>query len=532
MNSVPKPVLLVVMDGFGISLQERGNAVREALKPNLDYAEKYFPFTALQASAVAVGLPWGEAGNSEVGHLTMGTGRVIYHHLPRIIVSIHDGSFYKNQAFVNVVEHIRKNQSSLHILGLASSGSVHSYIDHVYALLELAKRENVPRVFLHVINDGKDAPPQEAKIFIGQLQERIAALYPNTVIASLVGRFYAMDRDRKWERVKRAYDLLAGEAGSSFVNAEDYIAKSYELGIFDEYIEPAYLVKDGAIQGRVRPGDGLIIANFREDSMREITEALVSDDFSAFPREKIANLKVATMTEYEKNLGGVEAAFLPLEVNWPLARVLSAAGKNQLHIAESEKYAHVTYFFNGGVEKPFAGEDRILIPSLAVAHFDERPEMKAREITEKVIANMGEYDFILANLANTDMVGHTGSFEAVVKAVEVVDECVGRLTAEILKNGGVMLLTGDHGNAEQKINPISGETLTEHTVNPVPFFLIGRDYQLKKQRTPEDIRLLKKETGGILTDVAPTVLDLIQLAKPPEITGKSLLDMLLAEQSL
>ncbi len=529
MANAVKPVVLLVLDGFGTSLQERGNAVHAAKKPNLDYLEKYFPFTTLQASAVAVGLPWGEAGNSEVGHLTMGTGRVIYHHLPRIIVAIHDGSFYANPAFVNIVNHVRQNSSSLHLLGLVSSGSVHSYVDHLYALLELVNRENLPQAYLHVITDGKDAPPKEGADFVAQLKTRIANKHPTSAIASVIGRFYAMDRDRKWSRVQQAYETLIGGKGNAFQDAVEYINKSYERGVHDEFIEPGYLEKDGAPVGRIKAGDALIIFNFREDSVREITEAFVEESFTPFKREKLANLKIATMTEYEKNLAGVEAAFTPLEINWPLARTLSANGKNQLHIAESEKYAHVTYFFNGGVERPFPHEDRLLLPSLSVPHFDEHPEMRAQDIVAKIIERVDQYDFILGNLANADMVGHTGNFQATVRAVEIIDECIGHLVSEIIKRDGAMLLVGDHGNAEQKIHPISGEPMTEHTTNPVPFFLIGRNYQLKRERIPEEIRALKKATGGILIDVAPTVLDLMKVPKPQEMTGRSLMDIMLRQ---
>lgn len=527
MSHTPKPVLLIVMDGFGISLSERGDATHEARKPNLDYIEKCFPLTTLQASAVAVGLPWGEAGNSEVGHLTMGTGRVIYHHLPRIIVAIHDGSFYQNPALMGVVNHVKSNNSALHLLGLVSSGSVHSYIDHLYALLDLAEREKVPRVFLHAITDGKDAPPQEAAVFMAQIEERLNAKYPAAIIASLVGRFYAMDRDKKWDRIRRTYRLLTAGEGTPFQQPSQYIEQSYERGVYDEYVEPAYLEKDGQPLGRVSPRDGLVMFNFREDSMREIAEAFVANNFMSFKRIPIPELKVATMTEYEKNLPGAEAAFKPLEVNWPLARVLAVNAKKQLHVAESEKYAHVTYFFNGGMEKPFPGEDRLLIPSSGVPHFDEHPEMKAREITEKIIERISSYDFVLGNFANTDVVGHTGNFEAAIKAVEVVDECVGRIMSEILKSDGVMLLTGDHGNIEQKIHPISGEPLTEHTTNPVPFYLIAKNYRLRKERRPEEIKQLKKETGGILVDVAPTILELMSLPKPQEMTGQSLMPLLI-----
>ena len=527
MPAIPKPIVLVVLDGFGVSLTERGNAIQAAAKPNLDLIEHRFPFTTLQASGAAVGLPWGEAGNSEVGHLTMGAGRVIYHHLPRVIVAIEDGSFFENPAFGGVIEHVRQRGSSLHLLGLVSSGSVHSYLDHLWALMELTGRAKLNPVWLHIITDGKDAPPTEAGKLIPGLEERIRTKYPGVAIASLVGRFYAMDRDEQWDRVRSAYELFTGGRGSAFQNPAEYLAKAYGRGTTDEFIEPAYREENGEAVGRIRPGDGLVMFNFREDSMRELTQAFTRETFDAFPRERLPNVNIATMTEYEKNLPGVAAAFPPLEISSPLGRVLSLAGKTQLHIAESEKYAHVTYFFNGGTEKPFPDEDRILVPSSGVPHFDEKPEMKAPEITAKILERIGEYDFILANYANADMVGHTGNFEAAVKAVEALDQAVGRIMLAVLEKGGVLLITGDHGNAEQKIHPQSGEPITEHTSNPVPFYLVGEPYKLAQERASGEITARKKEVGGILSDVAPTVLELMALPQPPEMTGKSLLPVLL-----
>lgn len=527
MNAIPKPVMLLVLDGLGVSLQERGNPFVDARKPNLEALERRYPFILLQASGVAVGLPWGEAGNSEVGHLTMGAGRVIYHHLPRIIVAIRDGSFYQNPAFRGVSAHVQASGGALHLLGLVSSGSVHSYIDHLYALMEFAAREQSPRVFLHVITDGKDAPPQEGREFLQKLQERIETHYPAVRIASLLGRFYAMDRDEQWDRIRQAYELLVEGKGAPFTSAPERLAACYARGVSDEFVEPAYLAaEDGTPIGRVQPGDGLILFNFREDSMREITAALAKDGFDAFPRTRVQNLKIATMTEYDKSLVGVAAAFPPLEIHWPLSRAIAAAGMMQLHIAESEKYAHVTYFFNGGTEKPFVGEDRLLVSSLPVARPDERPEMQVGEIVARIEERIGQYDFILANLANADIVGHTGNYGAVVKAIEAVDAAVGELVGKVLAAGGILLITADHGNAEQKMNPLSGEPLTEHTANPVPFFLVGKAYALPRERSAAEVLAIKKETAGILTDVAPTVLELMGIPEPEEMTGKSLLGML------
>ena len=531
MTNAPKPVVLAVLDGFGVSLEERGNAVLAAATPAFDLLERHFPFTTLQASGTAVGLPWGEAGNSEVGHLTMGAGRVIHHHLPRIIVAIQDGSFFSNPAFTDVIRHVKTNASSLHLLGLVSSGSVHSYLDHLYALLDLVTRAGLARVYLHAVTDGKDAPREEAASLMPQLEERLRVRHPGATLASLIGRYYAMDRDEKWERVRAAYELLTAGRGTPFGDAAAYLAIAYGRGASDEFIEPGYRQDDGGPIGRIRDGDGLIAFNFREDSMREITQALAKEPFDAFPRRRLANFKVATMTEYEKNLPGVAAAFPPLEISWPLARMLAASGKTQLHIAESEKYAHVTYFFNGGTEKPFADEDRILVPSAGVPHFDEKPEMRSPEITQKILERLGEYDFILANYANADMVGHTGNFEAVVKAIEAIDQAMGTLMPAVLERGGALLVTADHGNAEQKIHPRSGEPITEHTRNPVPFYLVGEPFRLRRERPPEEITARKKETSGILTDIAPTILELMRLPQPPEMTGRSLLPMLLGHES-
>lgn len=517
----PKPLLLIILDGFGVSLEKEGNPVYEAQKPTLEEIERNFPFTTLQASGVAVGLPWGEAGNSEVGHLTIGAGRVIYHHLPRIINSIHDGSFFKNEAFLKAVEHIRENKSRLHIAGLVSSGSVHSYVDHLYALLDFAKKENVPEVYLHVFTDGKDAPPQEGAKFLEKLEERIKKEWPRVKIASVVGRFYAMDRDEKWERIQKAYELFTAGQGEKVKSVPEYLDASYKRDLTDEFIEPTVIDE----QGVVKENDALIFFNFREDSMREITRAFTEESFDYFPRKKVENLLIVTMTEYEKN-HHLLPAFKPLDIDWSLSRVLGEAGLRHLHIAETEKYAHVTYFLNGGQEKPFVGEERILIPSPATAHFDEAPEMKAKEITAKIIENFDKYDVIIANFANTDMVGHSGNFRAAVQAVEAVDEALGKLTNIVLGSDAAMLVTADHGNIELKRNVITGEKLTEHSLNPVPLYLVGKSFKLKKPRTAEEIIQQKKEVGGILTDVAPTMLELLGKKQPAEMTGGSLLKLL------
>ncbi len=503
--------------------------MHEARTPTLDFIERNFPFTTLQASGVAVGLPWREAGNSEVGHLTMGSGRVIYHHLPRIINSIYDGSFFENPAFLRAIEHVAKNDSSLHLAGLVSSGSVHSYIDHLYALLELAERQKVKRVFLHVFTDGKDSPPKEGAKFLNTLEERIKTEHPEVKIASVVGRFYAMDRDEKWERIRVCYELLTEGKGQKISSTHEYLRESYEKGVTDEFVEPAFVPTSvGTTAGKpalIGEGDALIFFNFREDSMREITHAFADGSFDHFPRKKILNLFIATMTEYEKGVG-VSAAFQTLDINWPLSRVLSEDGLTSLHIAETEKYAHITYFFNGGKEKPYPGEERVLIPSPVTAHFDDVPEMRAAEITSKILENFDRYDVLIANFANADMVGHSGNFKAAVQAVEIIDEKLGELLNAVLNSEGVMLITGDHGNIELKRDVISGEKLTEHSLNPVPLYLVGKVFKRKTPRSQEEILKQKSEVDGILTDIAPTIIELLSLAKPQEMTGKSLLDTL------
>ncbi len=529
------------MDGFGVSAENKGNAVAAAKKPTLDMLDAAYPFTTLQASGIAVGLPWGEAGNSEVGHLTMGAGRVIYHSLPRIINAIHDGSFFKNEAFLKAAEHVnphtyeigvgvKSRNSRLHILGLASSGSVHSYIDHLCALLKFTEISGVPQTFLHVITDGKDAPPKEGEKFIAQLEERMVNEWPHAKIGSVMGRFYAMDRDEKWDRVKKAYELLTEGAGNKIEGTiSQYLRLSYDKGLTDESIEPGFMVGPrGKPLATINDGDAIIIFNFREDSVREITHAFVDNAFDHFPRKKVLDLLVTTMTEYERDMSA-ETAFPTLSIDWPLARIISDAGFRQLHIAESEKYAHVTYFFNGGREKPYPNEERILVPSVATMHFDDMPEMKSAEITAKVLEELPRHDFILVNFANTDMVGHSGNLDAAVKAVEAVDRAVGELYQAVIGQKGIMIVAGDHGNAEAKRNMITGEKLTEHSLNPVPMYLVGEDFRLPKTREASEILAKKKEIGGILTDIAPTILELMGLGKPTEMTGSSLLTELTRE---
>lgn len=522
----PKPLLLIILDAFGISAEKEGNPVAKARTPILNEIERNFAFTTLQASGIAVGLPPREAGNSEVGHLTIGSGRIIHHHLPRIISSIHDGSFNTNEKLLKATGHVKTHGSRLHIAGLVSSGSVHSYNDHLYALLDFARREEIAEVYLHVFTDGKDAPPTEGAAFLKELEKRLADEWPNTKLASVIGRFYAMDRDEKWDRIQKAYELMAQGKGMLLASVSEYLAQSYKQGITDEFIEPG-IVGDaqGNIRATIQPNDALIFFNFREDSMREITHAFVDETFIAFDRAQVENMILVTMTDYEDSLSQL-AAFPSPDIAHTMSEVLSNDGVTHFHIAETEKYAHVTYFFNGGRETPFAGEERMLISSIATAHFDEVPEMRAREITSAILARMTHFDVIIANYANADMVGHSGNFPAVVQAVEVIDEALGSLMNAVFNAGGIMLITGDHGGVEMKRNVISGEKRTEHSINPVPLYIVGKDWRVVTPRTDVARDRAKKEIGGILTDIAPTILELLEIKKPNEMTGTSLVSYL------
>lgn len=521
-----KPVVLVILDGFGVNASLPDSTWKQAKRPHFEMLEKFFPFTTLQASGPAVGLSFQESGNSEVGHLTIGSGRIIYTHLPRIIVSIQDGSFFENEAFLKAAEHVKRNNSSLHLMGLFSSGSVHAYAEHLHALLEFAQKQNIGRAFLHFFTDGRDAPPEEAAEFIRKLEEKILIKYPFAKVVSVVGRHFAMDRDENWEQVESAYNLLTAGVGEAFDSPADYIEKQYASGLSDEFIKPGFLKDEsGNAVGRIGENDAVLFFNFREDSARELTEAFISESFDRFGREKIPDLLFVTMTRYSDKFNA-EVAFPPLDIGRPLGRIISDAGLRQLHVAETEKYAHVTYFFNGGEERPFPGEDRKLVPTPKSAHYDENPEMAARSVTEAVLSGIGEYDFILANLANPDMVGHTGNFEATVCAIEAVDQAIGSIVPRVLEAGGAVIITSDHGNAEEKRYNETGRMRTKHTINPVPFWLVAEEARFEKELDGEGIRRSYLRTEGVLSDVAPTVLELMNLKKPEEMNGISLLPKL------
>lgn len=520
----PKPVTLVVLDGWGIAAPSRGNAISQAVTPVFHKLVATYPTMALQAAGEAVGLPWGEMGNSEVGHLTLGSGKIIYQPLPRINRAIIDGSFFQNETLLQSCRVAAKDGKTLHLIGLVSSGGVHSSIDHLYALLELAKNEHVPRTVVHAILDGRDTPYDSGKKFMSELEAKMKKLKYGKV-ASLMGRFYAMDRDSHWDRVQAAYNCMALGLGKPAVSVTKAIAASYQAKVYDEELLPTYIEQDGKALATIGEGDAIILFNFRPDRMRQITHALSLPSFVKFERKTVQELSIVTMAEYDKDLP-VSVAFPREEVSYPLARVLSEAGLAQLHLAETEKYAHVTYFFNGGHEQPYAGEEHVLVPSPVVPSYDQKPEMSARGITDRYLqaVRTGKYDFVVINYANPDMVAHTGNLPATVKAIEVIDECLGEVVAATLEYGGAMLITADHGNAEALVNPQTGEIDKEHSNVPVPLIMVARELENKAVSgvpVTDDMALLTP--SGVLADVAPTILAILGLPKHPDMTGQSLL---------
>ncbi|MFA6106601.1 MAG: 2,3-bisphosphoglycerate-independent phosphoglycerate mutase [Patescibacteria group bacterium] len=523
----PKPVVLCVLDGWGVNQPYSGNAITQAKLPNYNALVAHYPSLTLMASGEAVGLPWGEAGNSEVGHLNLGLGKVVYQDLPRINKSISDNSFFENKALLGAVEHARKNGSALHLIGLLSNGGVHASIDHVTALLALARENKFERIFIHAFLDGRDTAYNGGIGFIEEL-ERAINEYGRGKIASLSGRFYAMDRDNHWDRIEKAYSAMVPGRGKTAADPVKAISESYENKIYDEEFLPVVIVDSGgAPVGRVRDNDAVIFFNFRPDRAREITKAFVLPSFDKFSRgPAIKNLFFTCFTEYEKGLP-VEIAFSEEPVKNTLGEIISKAGLKQLRIAETEKYAHVTYFFNGGREEKSDGEDHIIIPSPRVDSYDLKPEMSANEVTKKVeeAVRKNFYDFIMVNFANADMVGHTGNLKAAVKAVETIDKCLSRLCRVVLQSGGVIVITADHGNAESMFNMQTGTIEKEHSINPVPLILVGKEFEGKALSGGDAIGsdLTLSRPAGILSDVAPTILKIMGLSKPKEMTGRSLI---------
>lgn len=504
-----KLTMLMILDGFGINKNEKGNSIKLANTPNIDKLMKTYPITEIHTSGLDVGLPEGQMGNSEVGHTNIGAGRIVYQELTRITKSIEDGDFFGIPELVKAIENCKKNKSKLHIMGLLSDGGVHSHIRHLYALLELAKRKDFEDVYVHCFLDGRDTPPASGENYISELEKKMAEKGIGK-IASICGRYYAMDRDKRYERIKKAYDALVNGIGNKENTAIQAIEKSYQEEKFDEFVEPTVICTNNEPVAKIEENDSIIFYNFRPDRAREITRAIVDEKFDGFERKYFKTYFVC-FTQYDETMPNVEIAFKPEKIENTFGEYISKKGLTQLRIAETEKYAHVTFFFNGGEEKQYKGEDRILVPSPKVPTYDLKPEMSANEVTEKVIEaiNSKKYNCIILNYANPDMVGHTGNLEATIKAIETIDNAVGKVVKEIQKQNGVLIITADHGNAEQMIDNKTGEPHTAHTTNPVPLILIGK----------ENIELKQ----GKLADIAPTMLDIMELEKPKEMTGNSII---------
>lgn len=503
-----KPLALIILDGFGENPSNYGNAIKEAKTPNMDRLFATCPHTLIGASGMDVGLPDGQMGNSEVGHTNIGAGRIVYQELTRITKSIKDGDFFENAALLAAIDNCKKNGSALHLMGLLSDGGVHSHNSHLYGLVELAKKTGLENVYIHAFMDGRDVPPSSGKDFIVECEEKLKEIGVGK-IATVMGRYYAMDRDNRWERVEKAYAAMVYGEGIKNPSAADVMAQSYAADVTDEFVVPAVCEEGAAIQAN----DSVIFFNFRPDRAREITRTLVDPDFQGFERKKgFFPLYFVCMTQYDATMPNVHVAFQPQSLANTFGEYISKNGLTQLRIAETEKYAHVTFFFNGGVEATFAGEDRALINSPKVATYDLKPEMSAYEVCDEVVSRIhsGKYDVIILNYANCDMVGHTGVFDAAVAAVEAVDTCVGKTVDAILAQGGAALITADHGNAD-KMYEDDGSPFTAHTTNPVPLIAVGLDGCTLRE-------------GGKLADLAPTMLDVLELPKPAEMDGESLLE--------
>lgn len=506
-----KPVMLMILDGFGIAEKSEGNAVALANKPNFDRLVKEYPNTQLQASGMAVGLPEGQMGNSEVGHLNIGAGRIVYQELTRITKAIEDGDFFENEALMKAMKNAKENNASLHLMGLLSDGGVHSHIGHLKGLLEFAKKEGLQKVYVHAFMDGRDVPPSSGKDFIIEAEEMMKEVGVGQ-IATVSGRYYAMDRDNRWERVQLAYNAIVLGEGEKASSAVEAIDNSYHDEKTDEFVLPCVIEEDGHPTATIKNGDSVVFFNFRPDRARELTRAINDKEFAGFNRETL-NLTFVTMTQYDKTLERVNIAFKPQTLVNTLGEYVSSKGLEQLRIAETEKYAHVTFFFNGGVEKENPGEERKVIPSPKVATYDLKPEMSAYEVTDELLNRLDQdkYDMIILNFANPDMVGHTGVVQAAVKAIEAVDECLGKIVDKVLEKDGTVFITADHGNAETEIDFSTGNPFTAHTTNPVPFVWVSNNI---------DGRTLK---SGKLADIAPTMLNVMNLEVPEEMTGECLI---------
>lgn len=520
----PRPLIVVILDGWGISFIREGNAIMAADTPHMDSYAYYYPSAAVHAGGIEVGLPWGEVGNSETGHRNIGAGQVQYQSLSLIDQMITTKEFFRSPVLLKAIAHARENNSKLHLMGLLSPGGVHSHMNHLFALLELCAKENFKdNVYIHIFTDGRDTPPQSSLAYINTLEEAIGK-HGVGKIASVIGRFYAMDRNRNWDRTQAAYDLLTGgprPAGAA--SARSALEQAYTQGVFDEMIAPTAITRGGAPIASVNDNDAAIFFNFRPDRARQITQAFVAPQTVDFPTKPLSNVYFATLSQYGIDIPA-PAAFIEEPSAAPLAKVISQAGLSQLHIAETEKYAHVTYYLNVGNEEPFPGEDHVMIPSSDAQSFADDPLMQAAGITNYTVEEVrkGSYDVYFVNFANADMVGHTGNFDAAVAACGFVDTCIGRLEEAALAMGGALLITGDHGNAEELRNPQTGRQEKDHTSNPVPLYFVAPHLKRTTPKSDQEVVNILSSPIGVLADIAPTVLDILQLEKPATMTGVSL----------
>ena len=520
-----KTFVLIILDGWGLGPRDDSNPIYRSQLPTINYFKKYYPATALQAAGIAVGLPWGEPGNSEVGHLTLGTGRIIYQHYPRISLAVRNGEFFKNTALNEAFDFAKTSGGKVHLLGLLSSGNVHSSYEHLEALIKMAASKKAERVCFHLFTDGRDSPQRSGRQLVQKFLADIKKAGIGT-LASLSGRYYALDRTRNWQNTKQIYDLIAKGVGRREKDTNKIFDLYYGRNLSDSYIEPT-LIADSETPLEsllIRDDDSLIFFDFREDSTRQLVSPFVLENFQEFERLPLKNLHITTMTEYDKNFK-TNVAFKTEKIDRSLTQILSEKNLKQLKIAETEKYYHLTFFFNGLTDKVFTDEFRILLPSQETPRFDEVPEMRAPEITERLIAAIEEktYDFITVNYANPDTLAHTGNYQAVLKGLEIVDQHLAQVYKIAESKNATLIITSDHGNAERLYDSVTGEKETTHNINPVPFYLVDEKFKLKKEKTEEEIYRSEQETLGVICDVAPTILELMGIPIPPEMTGKSLL---------
>ena len=505
-----RTVVLIILDGWGIGKEDESNPIHVVQPKSFKFLEENYPLTSLQASGISVGLPWGEVGNSEVGHLTLGAGKVVYQYYPRITMSIQDGTFFENPALMSCVEHVKKNDSTLNLAGLLSKGNVHASIEHVKALLKFAEKQGISKVKLHLFADGKDMPPKTLEGLIKEL--------PQEKIATVIGRYYAMDREGNWRLTKEAYDCMVGSGGILVGgNLDELIKSNYAKGLNEEFLVPLKVQADCGI----KDGDALFFFNYREDSIRQIAMSFIDKEFDDFPRKEMPKLHVATMSHYMDKFN-VPVAYPPEDIKSPLGKVISDAGLTQLRLAESYKYAHITYFFNGYIEAPLTGEYRVLVPSEPIPHPDEHPQMMAAAITDRLIQAMENraFDFILVNYANGDTIAHSGNYHAALEAVKTIDTEIGRVIQVALNTDAVVIITSDHGNMEELISPATGRMETQHDPSPVPFYLMSKEFRGRKFI---NWRSVANEPIGIISDVAPTILQIMGLKKPEDMSGRDLL---------